>query len=108
MSGLEQQEVQMGFGPWNTTTKHGYPLDEVVSALQKCIRRCDTDAAMHWVNEMNESGYGAYAWRRLALITSEDVGLAVPEAPAVVAGLWHLSQMLLASQPKPEKGMLTI
>jgi replication-associated recombination protein RarA len=110
VSGEHQQDKEdaMAFGPWNTVTKHGYALDEVVSALQKSCRRCDLDGAIFWATEMNESGYGAYCWRRLAIVTSEDVFLASPEAPAVVAGLWTLSQMLLASQPKPEKGRPTV
>jgi len=82
-------------------TVNGFALDEVVSALQKSIRRGDADVAPFWAHELNMSGYGAYAWRRLALICAEDVGLAVPGAPAVIAGLWTLSQTLLAAQPKP-------
>ena len=30
----------MSYDPWqNAITKNGYPCDEVISALQKCIRR---------------------------------------------------------------------
>ncbi len=82
------------------TTEHGYRLDEVVSALQKTIRRGDADAAVFWAAELNITGYGAWAWRRIFIITSEDVGLADPNAPAVIAGLWTMSQVVLANQKK--------
>jgi replication-associated recombination protein RarA len=73
--------------PFASPTKHGYALDEVVSALQKSIRRADADAAMFWAVELNESGYGAYCWRRLMIIAAEDVGLADPFAAVLVHAL---------------------
>ncbi len=60
-------------------TKGGYLLDEVVSALQKCIRRGREEEAMYWALEMAESGCGKYLWRRLMIIGAEDVGLADPQ-----------------------------
>jgi replication-associated recombination protein RarA len=86
------------------TSKHGYKLDEVVSALQKSTRRGDSDGALFWAWELNVSGYGAWAWRRLFTICSEDVGLAEPTAPAVISGLWTMSEVLRANQPKPAPG----
>jgi replication-associated recombination protein RarA len=68
-------------------TSRGYRLDEVVSALQKAVRRGQEDAAVWWTAELDRSGFGAYAWARLELICSEDVGPAWPEAPAVIAAL---------------------
>jgi replication-associated recombination protein RarA len=86
------------------TSKHGYKLDEVVSALQKSARRGDSDGALFWAWELNVSGYGAWAWRRLFTICSEDVGLAEPTAPAVISALWTMSEVLRANQPKPVPG----
>ena len=94
----------MGAGPWAMRTRNDYAADEVISALQKAIRRCDTDGAVFWSHELNMSGFGGWAWRRLFVIASEDVGLAEPNAPAVVAGLWTMSQVLLANQTKPALG----
>lgn len=91
----------MGVGPWNLRTVNDYPADEVVSALQKTIRRADCDGAVFWVHELNLSGLGGWAWRRLFTICSEDVGLAQPDAPAVVAGLWTMSQVVMANMKKP-------
>jgi replication-associated recombination protein RarA len=76
------------------TTIHGYPLDEVVSALQKTIRRGLVDEAMWYAVEMNRSGYGAYCWRRLMVICAEDVGIADMNAPVVVASLWTMAKEL--------------
>ena len=90
-------------------TTHGYPLDEVVSALQKCIRRGLTDDAVWWAIELNESGYGAYAWRRLMVIVSEDIGLADHHAPVLVNALYQMSVELYknargrVSGPEKEK-----
>ena len=37
---LTMIKVQQPPDPWQrTTTEHGFPADEVISALQKCIRR---------------------------------------------------------------------
>jgi replication-associated recombination protein RarA len=57
-------------------TRGGYALDEVVSALQKSIRRADEDQAMYWALELMESGYAQYMWKRLGVIAAEEVGLA--------------------------------
>lgn len=80
--------------PWLADTRHGYPLDEVVSALQKCIRRGMTDEALFWAVEMNESGYGAYAWRRMMVIASEDIGLADNNAIVMVMALYRASEIM--------------
>jgi replication-associated recombination protein RarA len=50
----------------------GYLLSEVASALQKAIRRGDERVAGYFAIEMFESGYTAYAWRRLLTISAED------------------------------------
>lgn len=61
-------------------TVNGYDMFEVVSAMQKSIRRGLEDDAMYWGVEMFESGFIAYAWKRLIIIAMEDVGLADPNA----------------------------
>lgn len=55
-------------------TKSGYLMDEVASALQKTCRRSLTYQATFWGKELLRSGYGAYCWRRVLVIASEDVG----------------------------------
>lgn len=61
-------------------TRHGYNDDELVSALQKDIRRGNEQQAMHWALELGaegKSGFGQLA-SRLTVIAYEDVGLGDP------------------------------
>ena len=53
-------------------TKRGYDLGEVVSAMQKAIRRGDARLGGYWALEMWTSGFGAYCWRRLLTVSAED------------------------------------
>jgi hypothetical protein len=101
---IDKETEELALGPWSIKTKHGYHADEVISALQKTIRRGDSDGATWWAHEANTSGLGAWVWRRLFIIASEDVGLAEPNAPAVIGGLWTASQVLFAHQKKPIAG----
>lgn len=86
----EEGDSEVG-GQWLAKTAHGYALDEVVSSLQKCVRRGRTDDVLFWVLELDQSGYTAYAFRRLAVIAVEDVGLADPMAVTVVNSCWELA-----------------
>jgi replication-associated recombination protein RarA len=64
---------------------HGYVMFEVVSALQKTIRRGEEKESMYWALEMCPH-YEKYLWRRLIVIANEDVGLADPHIiPLIVA-----------------------
>lgn len=81
-------------GPFDIRTLHDYPLDEAASALQKCIRRGLRDEACWWAIEFNESGLGAYCWRRLLVISTEDVGLANPSLAGLVYQLYAASEVL--------------
>jgi len=54
------------------TTIRGYVLADVVSALQKAIRRGDARLAGYFAIEMHESNFGAYAFRRLLTVSAED------------------------------------
>jgi replication-associated recombination protein RarA len=70
-------------------TRGGFVMDEVASALQKTIRRGQERQAIFWATELDLTGYGNYAWKRLRIICSEDVGLAWPEGPAVIRALYE-------------------
>lgn len=67
---------------------NNYKLDEVVSALQKEIRRGNELMAKYWALEMNESGFWRYCFRRLQVIAGEDIGLANPEAMILVSSTY--------------------
>ena len=59
------------------------------SAFQKCIRRGMQDEALWLGTEFYLSGYEEYAWFRLRVIVSEDVGLANPELPSQIQALYQ-------------------
>ena len=60
--------------PWPTVL--GYDLYEVMSAMQKSIRRGLEEDVLFWGTELYLSDYADHAWSRLLVISSEDVGLA--------------------------------
>jgi len=80
-------------------TKNGYNLDEVVSALQKSIRRCQEKEAVYWALEMVNSGFWRYLFKRLRTIAAEDIGLTNPFA-LIITNLLYLS----FSQEAKDKG----
>ncbi|MFH1637039.1 MAG: AAA family ATPase [Candidatus Woesearchaeota archaeon] len=67
-------------------TVHGYAADEVISALQKDIRRGNAEDAAFWAYEMMLSGqeFEKKMWERLIVISVEDVGLANPNLVSIV------------------------
>jgi len=67
----------------NKKTEHGYDFYEVLSALQKEIRRGNEYEAVFWAVEL-ESFNIKTLWNRLRIIASEDIGLANPCAVIVV------------------------
>lgn len=70
-------------------TAGGHQVFEVVSALQKSIRRGQMDDALYWATDLHYSGYDAWLWKRLLVITSEDVGPAWREGPTVIRSLFE-------------------
>jgi len=55
------------------TTKHGYDHYELLSALQKCVRRGLEYEAAHFAAELEEFN-PTMLWNRLKIIASEDIG----------------------------------
>jgi replication-associated recombination protein RarA len=74
---------------YKVTTVNGHLLPEVVSALQKSIRRGLVDDALYWAVDMYLTGYDEYCWKRLRIMASEDVGPAEPSLPATVDALYR-------------------
>jgi replication-associated recombination protein RarA len=74
---------------FKVTTKSGHLLSEVASAFQKSIRRGLEDEALHWGVELDVSNFGEYAWKRMRIMASEDVGLAEPHLPAAIHALYQ-------------------
>ncbi len=57
---------------------------DLLSALQKSIRGSDPDAAVYYLARLLEAGDLLSPCRRLLVIAAEDVGLAYPQAIAIV------------------------
>ncbi len=83
-------------------TVNGYNYLEVVSTLQKAIRRGDESRALFFSTEVILSGKDEAIWRRLKVITSEDVGLATLSAPAIIESL-HSGYKEAKKQKKDSK-----
>jgi replication-associated recombination protein RarA len=64
-------------------TSRGYDIYELLSALQKDIRRGKEYQAVFWAAEL-ESFNSKMLWNRLQVIASEDIGVANPFAPLLI------------------------
>jgi replication-associated recombination protein RarA len=79
--------------PWQrTTTEHGFAADEVISALQKSIRRGLVDNALllGWEMYVTSPEMEEMLWSRLCVISVEDVGLGNPTAPILAQSLHEM------------------
>ena len=96
---------------------------DVLSALMKSIRGSDADAAVHYLARFLEAGDLPSACRRILCSVAEDVGLAYPQAIAIVKacvdsalqlGLPEArlpladAVILLATAPKSNSGCMAI
>jgi len=68
------------------TTKRGYDFNELLSALQKDIRREKEYEALFWAVEL-ESFNPKVLWSYLRVIASEDIGIANPFLPLLIETL---------------------
>lgn len=87
--------------PWaNTKTRNGLPGDEVISALQKSIRRGYTREASEFAYEMyiTSPQYEEKLWRRLLAIAVEDIGFGNLEASIYINTLNQMRQSFSYSE----------
>ncbi len=101
--------------------KEGDVHFDTISAFIKSLRGSDPDAALYWLAKMVYAGEDPrFIFRRMLILASEDVGLADPNAIAVVTacaeafdrvglpeGQFHLAQaaLYLATAPKSNSVM---
>ena len=81
--------------PWaRTRTRNGLAADEVISALQKSIRKGKERAACEFAYEMYISSPQLLEkmWRRLLTISVEDIGMGDPMAAVLVNNLYQMSK----------------
>jgi replication-associated recombination protein RarA len=85
-------DVKQPPDPWQrTTTKHGFPADEIISALQKSIRRGLTENAVliAWEMFITSPELEEKLWARLCVIAVEDIGMGNPQAPLLTETLYQ-------------------
>jgi replication-associated recombination protein RarA len=80
--------------PWvNVKTLNGFQADHVISALQKEIRRGNTENAALLAYEMmlTSPALEDYLWQRLKVISVEDIGFGEPLAPILIQSLFEMT-----------------
>jgi replication-associated recombination protein RarA len=86
-------KVKQAPDPWQrTTTENGFPADEIISALQKSIRRGMVDNALlvAWEMYITSPEMEEMLWSRLCVISVEDVGAGNLNAPVLVETLFQM------------------
>ena len=81
--------------PWvHVRTRHGLPGDQVISALQKEIRRGRAENAALLAYEMLTTSpeMEAKLWQRLLTISVEDIGPGEWQAPVLIHTLYQMRQ----------------
>lgn len=81
--------------PWaRTKTRNNLAGDEVISALQKNIRRGNEKEACEFAYEMyiTSPQFEEKMWRRLFAISVEDIGMGNPNAPIMINSLNQMRQ----------------
>jgi replication-associated recombination protein RarA len=79
--------------PWvDVKTFNGFQADHVISALQKEIRRGNTENAALLAYEMiiTSAALEDYLWQRLKVISVEDIGFGEPLAPVMLQSLYEM------------------
>ncbi len=79
--------------PWvDVCTAHGLPADEVISALQKSIRRAALENAALLAYEMYQTSpeLEEYLWQRLQVISVEDACSGSYLEPVIVDALYRM------------------
>jgi replication-associated recombination protein RarA len=80
--------------PWvHVKTFNGFQADHVISALQKEIRRGNTENAALLAYEMilTSPALEDYLWHRLKVISVEDIGFGEPLAPILIQSLFEMA-----------------
>jgi replication-associated recombination protein RarA len=87
--------VNLPRDPWvQVRTYHNLPADEVISALQKEIRRGHLENAGLLAYEMliTSPELEEKLWKRLLVISVEDIGMGSPQAPQLIYTLYQIHQ----------------
>lgn len=86
----------LSYDPWaNVKSRNGYDADELREGIHKTIRRNKVEQAIRIAYEMyiTSEQMEDMLWRRLSIISVEDIGLADPMAPVVVDTLDRMRKL---------------
>jgi replication-associated recombination protein RarA len=92
-SRIEMTRLELPPDPWQrTTTLHGLAADEVISALQKSIRRALLENALllGWEMYATSPELETMLWARLCVISVEDIGLGDTGLPVLAETLFRM------------------
>ena len=95
--------------PWTQVrTAHDFPADEIISALQKEVRRGNTENAALIAYEMlsTSEALEEYLWGRLQVISVEDVGYGNLNAPILIETLYQMH--LRIPRPRGDRYLFAI
>src|SRR5215207_307801 len=95
--------------PWTRVrTLHDFPADEVISSLQKEIRRGNSENAALLAYEMltTSAELEAYLWGRLQVISVEDVGYGNLNAPVLIETLFQMHSRI--PRPRGDRYLMAI
>ena len=89
--------------------KGGDQFYDQISALHKCVRSSNPDAALYWLARMLDGGADpAYLARRLTRMAVEDVGLADPRALQMAIEAWDAYDRLGSPEGELALAQLTL
>ena len=84
------QAVEVAGGTRRRFDKGGEQFYDQISALHKCVRGTDPDAALYWFCRMVDGGCDpSYLARRITRMAVEDIGLADPRGLQVAVDAWE-------------------
>lgn len=89
--------------------KGGEQFYDQISALHKCVRSSNPDAALYWLARMLDGGADpSYLARRLTRMAVEDIGLADPRAHQMAIDAWDTYDRLGSPEGDLALAQLTI
>ncbi|MCP4905433.1 MAG: replication-associated recombination protein A, partial [bacterium] len=90
--GVAEDSIQRTLAIYDASGDQHY---DIASVFIKSMRGSDPDAAIYWLARMLDAGEDPnFIARRIAILASEDIGLADPNALAIATNAWLLTERL--------------